>query len=99
MKKLGVEPQAMEQPLDFSVPESKIMLAIYLAAPEVDNDRRALNTFNGMRKGKKEGRWMSGALCGYKMARDERNKSIMILEGGLKEKLIRYAFTEFATGL
>ena len=55
LKKLGVEAQAIEQPLDFEIPESKIMLAIYLAAPEVDNDRRALNIFHGIRRGKKEG--------------------------------------------
>jgi site-specific DNA recombinase len=99
LKKYNVEPQAMEQPLDFGVPESKIMLAVYLAAPEVDNDRRALNTFNGMRKAKKEGRWISAAIKGYKMKRDERNKPIMVLEGGLMEELVRKAFTEFATGL
>src|ERR1700754_4661767 len=29
--KLGVDPQAIEQPLDMSIPESKIMLAVYLA--------------------------------------------------------------------
>ena len=29
LKKYNVEPQAMEQPLDFSIPESKIMLAVY----------------------------------------------------------------------
>lgn len=99
LKKLGIEPQAMEQPLDFSIPESKIMLAIYLAAPEVDNDRRALNTFNGMRKAKKEGRWVASALKGYKMSRDEKNKPVMIPEGGENEKFVRYAFKEFATGL
>ena len=31
LTKLGVEPQAIEQPLDLSVPENKMMLAIYLA--------------------------------------------------------------------
>ena len=45
LTKLGIEPQAVEQPLDLSIPENKMMLAIYLAAPEVENDRRALNTF------------------------------------------------------
>ncbi len=99
LKKYNVEPQAMEQPLDFGIPESKIMLAFYLSAPEVDNDRRALNTFNGMRRAKKEGRWISAAIKGYKMKRDEHNKPIMVFEGGLKEQLTRKAFTEFATGL
>jgi site-specific DNA recombinase len=58
LRKLGAEPQAIEQPLDLSVPENKLMLAFYLAAPEVENDRRALNVTFGMRKAKREGRWM-----------------------------------------
>ncbi|WP_370362883.1 recombinase family protein [Mucilaginibacter flavidus] len=45
LKSLGVEPQAIEQPLDMSVPENKMMLAIYITAPEIENDRRALNVF------------------------------------------------------
>jgi site-specific DNA recombinase len=65
LRKLGVEPQAIEQPLDLSVPENKLMLAFYLAAPEVENDRRALNVLLGMRKAKKEGRWMGVAPVGY----------------------------------
>jgi len=48
LRKLEVELQAIEQPLDLSVPENKMMLAFYLAAPEVENDRRALNVLNGM---------------------------------------------------
>jgi site-specific DNA recombinase len=55
LRKFGVEPYAIEQPLDFSIPENKMMLAFYLAAPEVENDRRALNTFLAMRRAKKEG--------------------------------------------
>jgi DNA invertase Pin-like site-specific DNA recombinase len=58
LRRLGVEPQAVEQPLDLSIPENKMMLAFYLATPEVEIDRRALNTFHGMRRSKKEGRWM-----------------------------------------
>ena len=34
LRKMGVEPHAIEQPLDLSVPENKLMLAFYLAAPE-----------------------------------------------------------------
>jgi len=40
LNKLGVEPQGIEQPLDLNVPENKIMLAFYLAAPEVEIDKR-----------------------------------------------------------
>jgi site-specific DNA recombinase len=74
LRKLGVEPQAVEQPLDLAIPENKMMLAFYLAAPEVENDRRALNTFYGMRRAKKEGRWMSTAPTGYKNMITENGK-------------------------
>lgn len=65
LRRLGVEPQGVEQPLDLSIPENKMMLAFYLAAPEVENDRRALNVFHGMRRAKKEGRYMGTAPLGY----------------------------------
>jgi site-specific DNA recombinase len=65
LRKLDVEPQAVEQPLDLSIPENKMMLAIYLTSGEVENDRRALNVFYGMRRAKKEGRWMGTAPIGY----------------------------------
>ena len=99
LKKLGVEPQAIEQPLDFEIPESKIMLAIYLAAPEVDNDRRALNVFHGIRRAKKEGRWLGNCLRGYINTRDENNRPIIAPEGGKQQELVMKAFKEFASGL
>ncbi len=78
LKKLGVEVQAIEQPLDMEIPESKIMLAIYLTAPEVENDRRALNTLHGMRRAKKEGRYLGIAPRGYSNGRDAENKPILV---------------------
>ncbi len=39
LRKFGVEPQAIEQPPDLSIPKNKMMLASYLEAPEVENDR------------------------------------------------------------
>lgn len=99
LKKLGIEPQAIEQPLDFEIPESKIMLAVYLAAPEVDNDRRALNIFHGIRRAKKEGRWLGKCLKGYKNSRDENNRPVIVPERGKKEELVKRAFSEYATGL
>lgn len=99
LQKFGVEPQAIEQPLNFEIPEQKIMLAIYLAAPEVDNDRRALNVFHGMRRAKKEGRWLGHYPKGYKNTRDEKDKPIIVPEGGFQEAIIKKAFSEFSTGL
>jgi site-specific DNA recombinase len=97
LKGYFVEPQAIEQPLDMTVPESKLMLAIYLAQPEVDNDRRALNTFYGMRRARKEGRWMGQALIGYENKVDERgNKFISPKEPNAT--IMKWVFEQLATG-
>jgi site-specific DNA recombinase len=78
---MDVQPMAIEQPLDHAVPESKIMLAVYLSTPEVENDRRALNVKYGMRRGKKEGRWMGKALPGYiNRTREDGRKYIAVNE-------------------
>lgn len=52
--RFGIEAQVIEQPLDLDIPENKMMLAFYLAATEVENDRRSLNIFHGTRRAKKK---------------------------------------------
>lgn len=90
---LRVEPQGIEQPLDLSVPENKMMLAFYLAAPEVENDRRALNVFHGMRRAKKEGRWMGTAPLGYtNQIGEDKRKFIAIHE--VEGAILRWAFQQ-----
>ncbi|PSK93593.1 hypothetical protein B0I18_102563 [Taibaiella chishuiensis] len=42
-----------------------MILALYLATSEVENDRRALNIKQGIHKAKQEGRWTSHAPKGY----------------------------------
>jgi len=97
LRKLGVEPQAIEQPLDLSVPENKMMLAFYLAAPEVENDRRALNVIHGMRRARKEGRYLGKTPFGYKnKITDDGKKYIAIDEPAAK--IIRESFAEIIKG-
>src|SRR5690554_1363298 len=98
LTKLGVEPQAVEQPLDLSIPENKMMLAIYLAAPEVENDRRALNTFYGMRRARKEGRLMGKAPFGYiNRSKEDGRKYVALKEP--QASAMRWAFNEIAKGV
>ncbi|WP_148230797.1 recombinase family protein [Chitinophaga pinensis] len=97
LKRLSVEPQSIEQPLDMDIPESKIMLAIYLTTPEVENDRRALNTLHGMRRAKKEGRYLGIAPIGYKNGRDAQNKPFLIPNE--KAETVRWAFEELSRGI
>ena len=98
LNKLGVEPQAVEQPLDLAIPENKMMLAIYLAAPEVENDRRALNTFYGMRRARKEGRLMGKAPFGYiNRSKEDGGKYVALKEP--QASAMRWAFNEIAKGV
>ena len=97
LKGFGIEPQAIEQPLDMSVPENKMMLAIYLTAPEIENDRRALNVFFGMRRAKKEGRYMAMAPVGYVNKTLEGGKKVIVPDESQAD-LVRWAFKEVATG-
>jgi len=97
LRKLGIEPQAIEQPLDLTIPENKMMLAFYLAAPEVENDRRALNVFQGMRRAKKEGRWMGGAPIGYiNRVREDGRK--YIAPKPPESKIMQWVFETIADG-
>jgi site-specific DNA recombinase len=97
LRKIGLDPQAIEQPLDLSIPENKMMLAFYLAAPEVENDRRALNTFSGMRRAMKEGRYLATAPFGYvNRTLDNGRKVIAPVEGNAE--LVKMAFEEVAKG-
>jgi site-specific DNA recombinase len=97
LKKLGVEPQAIEQPLDMEVPENKMMLAIYLTAPEIENDRRALNVFYGMRRARKEGRYMATAPVGYiNRTLDGGRKTIVPNEPAAS--VLQWAFEEISHG-
>ncbi len=101
LRKLGIELQAVEQPLDFTVPKNKMMLAFYLAAPEVENDRRALNVFKGMRRSKKEGRWVATAPIGYTNKINDRGRNFIafkVPEANIMQWVFReIAFTNFNT--
>ena len=74
------------------------MLAFYLAAPEVENDRRALNTFFGMRRAKKEERWMASAPIGYKNRVDENGRKFIAVNEPVADT-IRLAFEVLAKGI
>jgi DNA invertase Pin-like site-specific DNA recombinase len=65
LKEIGVEPNAIEQWINFSIPENQYLLAIYLAAPQVENDRLSDRTKDGMNQALKQGRWLWHAPFGY----------------------------------
>lgn len=40
LRGLNTKPFAIDQPIDFDIPESIVMLAVYLSMPEAKNNRR-----------------------------------------------------------
>jgi DNA invertase Pin-like site-specific DNA recombinase len=74
------------------------MLAFYLASPEVENDRRALNVKHGMRRASKEGRYMGSAPIGYdNKVREDGSK--YIAPNPEKAPTIQWIFMTIAAGI
>ena len=95
--KLGIEPQGIEQPLNLEIPEQKFLLALYLTAPEVENDRRSMNTIAGMRKAMKEGRYLGLAPFGYSHSRNEHNRPC-IVPYQEESRWVQLAYEKMSTG-
>ena len=94
LEKMGIEPQATDQPLDMEIPENKVLLAIYIVTAEVENDRRSLNIKQGIYKAKKEGRYMGRAPIGYiNISMPDGRKTIVPHEP--EATLIRKTFESF----
>jgi DNA invertase Pin-like site-specific DNA recombinase len=96
LNEFGIEPQAIEQPINFSIPETKAMLAIYLALPEIDNDRRSMKIKSGIRGAWKAGRWTHHAPRGYKNSRDDQNKPLLVPDEEAKH--VKFIFHEVSKG-
>ncbi|WP_119079742.1 recombinase family protein [Chitinophaga alhagiae] len=94
LEKMGIEPQATDQPLDMAIPENKVLLAMYIVTAEVENDRRSLNIKQGIYKAKKEGRYMGKAPIGYvNISMPDGRKAIVPREP--EATLIRKTFETF----
>jgi len=95
---LGIEINAIEQPLDMSVPDAKVLLGIYLTLPEVENDKISIRTTEGMRRAKKEGCYTGKAPIGYLNHRNEEEKSTLIPDPKVAA-IIQKVFNEYASGI
>lgn len=91
IQKLGIELQAIDQPLNMAIPESKVLMAMYIVTSEVENDRRSLNVKYGMHKAKQEGRWLGQAPIGYISKNTDKGNRI-IYPREPEATLIRNAF-------
>ena len=55
----------VENQIDTSIPENLIIDAFHGLLPQMENERRSLNTRNGMRQALRSGRWLWKAPKGY----------------------------------
>ena len=94
---LAIQVNAIEQPLDLTVPEQGLMLAVYLSIPEVENQRRSLNVIAGMRRAFKEGRYVGNAPKGYSNGMDSSKKPLLVPNGDAK--FIQEGFELISTGI
>lgn len=89
---------AIDQPIDLDIPESSVMLAIYLSVPEAENTRRALNTANGMRRARQMGRYPNKAPMGFVNLTTVDGKKIIALKQP-EAGIIRWIFYQLAKNI
>jgi len=98
LRDMGVVPQSAEQPIDYSIPESWFMLAIYLTNPDVDNKRRSIKIKGGIRTALSQGHYPMRAFFGYKTERNSEGKSVLIPDPE-KAPIVQHIFDQVAQGV
>ena len=98
IKSLKIKIHCLENNIDDSVPENKLIQAIMLIIPEIENERKSLSVTAGMRRAMKEGKWPRQAPIGYINARDEDNNKVIMPHPDMAP-LIRRAFLEMSKGI
>ena len=97
LKAKKIVPQSIEQPIDYNIPENLFMLAIYLANPDVDNQRRSIKVRGGIRQGLKQGRWARPPFYGYISAKNVEGSHIIIPDP-VKAPIVREIFERVSKG-
>jgi len=98
LRTLNVQAMAIDQPIDFEVPESIVMLAVYLSIPEAENSRRGRNTSDGIRRARKMGRWPGKGPIGYSNQTDQDGKKLIVPKQP-EASHIKWSFEKFAKGI
>jgi site-specific DNA recombinase len=94
-KKFGVEVNAVEQWLDWSVPDSKILLNIYLITPEIENDKVSVYVEYANRESERQGE-LTLAPKGYKYQLDQASKKIQLRLDEPDASFVKEAFKKSA---
>jgi site-specific DNA recombinase len=95
LKKQDIGFETLENNITLDTPEEMVPFMLNMLLPQVENERRGLNTKRGMRQALKEGRFMWKAPTGY--LNSPVNKVICI--DNFNGPIIKLCFETFATGL
>ncbi len=98
MRKNGIEVNAIEEWIDHKVAEAKILLSIYLAMAEVDNDKRAKATCDGIHATLLKGKCANKAPRGYVNKRKDDYTKWVDIDPKVGP-LVKEAFEEVAKGI
>lgn len=98
LRKHKTTAMAIDQPIDFSVPESTVMLAVYLSVPEAENSRRAMNTANGIRRAKLMGRYPGKAPMGFMNLTTVNGKKVIVPKQP-EADMIKWVFHQLAKNI
>lgn len=94
LKSLGVTLRFVENEIDLTTPENILPYVLNIALPQVENERRGINTKTGMRQALRSGQWVWKAPKGY--INNTTNKTIEINKDS---KFIRRAYNEVSKEL
>ena len=95
---LGIQVNSAENPIDISIPDNKVMLALYLTMPEVENSKIAKRTKECIHQARLAGRCTNKAPKGYLNKQiDEKHRYVEIDEKEASK--IRAIFKEVSEGL
>ena len=96
LKKLGVNIEAVEAPIDTSTPESLLIQAISLALPQIENDKISIRSKEGSHKARLSGCFTGQAPRGYVNIRNDKDSTLAF---SADAPLIKQAFEKMASGM
>ena len=95
---MGVEPNAIEEELNFESTSWPVLLGAYIGIAQSDNIARSKATKDGIRGTLKSGKCSNKAPRGYKNIRESKHKCYVIIDEEAA-KPIRAAFIELSKGI
>lgn len=96
--KIGVEPNAIEEELNYNSSSWPVLLGAYIGIAQSDNIARSLATIDGIRATLKSGKCSNKAPRGYKNVRESKHRCYVVINEEAA-KPIRTAFNELSKGV